>query len=143
MNNPIQTLVPATLGVLACLVAAPLSAQPTDRDMCPPRCGVNIEVPDNPNQEPNSWPVTLEVDAGETVTFVTNVASRVIFTGRTPFVDERGNRVFNFRVGESGQIQLRVADSDACSAEPGCKYMIIDATNPGRPARDPYIVVRR
>ncbi|MFW5815774.1 MAG: hypothetical protein ACOCVP_02860 [Wenzhouxiangella sp.] len=133
----------AAVGLWACLVVAPAGAQPADRQQCPPQCGVRIDVPANQNQEPDSSPVTLEVEAGETVSFSTNVRARVIFTGATPFIDERGNRVFQFQVGDSGQTRLRVSAASECSAEPGCKYMIVDATNPGRPARDPYILVRR
>ncbi|TVS09687.1 MAG: hypothetical protein EA419_12360 [Wenzhouxiangella sp.] len=104
---------------------------------------MRIDVPSNQRQEPNSRPETLEVVVGETVNFAANVRSRVIFTGSTPFIDERGNRVFQFEVNDSGQTGLRVADDEECSVAPGCKYIIIDATNPGRPARDPYIIVRR
>lgn len=149
MNTIIKNSALAILGLAALLAADFAAAQPDRetmglaREQCPPACGVRIVVPRSPSQEPGSAPETLEVDAGQTVTFVTNVAARVIFTGKTPFIDERGNKVFNFRVDDSGEIQLRVADSNECSVEPGCKYMIIDATNPGRPARDPYIIVRR
>lgn len=143
MKNITKNAVLAAVGLWACLVVGPAAAQPADREQCPPRCGVRIDVPENQGQEPGSRPETLEVEAGEMVTFSTNVRARVIFTGKTPFIDERGNRVFQFQVGDSGQTQLRVADDNECSAEPGCKYMIVDATNPGRPARDPYILVRR
>ena len=141
MNKITRYIAMAGLALVAALVINPVSAQPTDREMCPPSCGVTIDVPGNPGLEPNSWPVTLVAEVGERVTFSTNVRSRVVFTGRTPFIDDRGNRVFNFVV--DGQTSLQIADSHDCSDEPGCKYMIIDLTDPGRPARDPYIVVPR
>ncbi len=143
MNKQIKYAALAALGLLACLAVGPVAAQPEDREQCPPQCGVRIDVPANSGKEPGSRPETLEVDAGQTVMFTTNVAARVIFTGKTPFINERGNRVFQFQVDDTGQTRLRVSDDDECTTEPGCKYIIIDATNPGRPARDPYIIVRR
>jgi len=153
LNNTIKNPALAVLGLLACILAGPANAQPRpgaddldqtpSREACPPLCGVRIEVPQNRRQEPGSAPETLEVKVGETVRFATNVRSRVIFTGQTPFIDERGNPIFQFEVDDSAETALRVADDNACTEEPGCKYIIIDSTNPGRPARDPYIIVRR
>jgi hypothetical protein len=147
LNTFIKNAAIVTLGLLAFLATDYASAQPDreslDQEQCPPQCGVRIDVPRMGRQAPSSAPETLEVDIGQSVSFSTNVLSRVIFTGDTPFVDERGNPVYQFLVDDSVETRLRVAEDGKCSVEPGCKYMIIDATNPGRPARDPYIIVRR
>ena len=144
MNKSIRYPILAVMAILATSVGEQLAAQPNGNDQaqCPPQCGVRIDVPGNPSQEPGSSPETLIVDDGQMVTFATNVRARVVFTGKTPFVNDRGNRVFQFQVDDSGETRLRVSANNECMAEPGCKYIVIDATNPGRPARDPYIIVR-
>ncbi|MEE4638231.1 MAG: hypothetical protein V2J42_05795 [Wenzhouxiangella sp.] len=147
MNTFIKSTVVTTLGLAALLATDYASAQPEpeslDQEQCPPQCGVRIDVPRMGRQAPSSVPETLEVEIGQSVSFSTNVLSRVIFTGETPFVDERGNPVFQFLVDDSVETRLKVTEDGKCSVEPGCKYIIIDATNPGRPARDPYIIIRR
>lgn len=157
MNTFIKTVAIATLGLAAFLTTFEYvgAGQPDresqgesqgaaqDMKQCPPDCGVSINVGRASRLPPSSGPETLEAKAGATVAFSSNVLSRVIFTGATPFIDERGNRVFQFLVDDSIETRLQVSDDGECSVAPGCKYIIIDATNPTRPARDPYIIVRR
>ncbi|MDT8410340.1 MAG: hypothetical protein RQ741_12115 [Wenzhouxiangellaceae bacterium] len=78
------------------------------------------------------------------IDFSTNKGVRIIFPKQTPFVERNGNEIYSFTVGSMNGRKLKVRQDDqACMSAPGCKYIVSDRSNPGRPPLDPYIIIGR
>ncbi len=136
--TPLAVVCALTLG----LSAAVAQAQPGPRQNCPPRCGIGIEVPENPAHSPRVDVETLSARPGQEVSWESNQPVLVVFPEETPFVSRNGRPVYQFNVRASHRLRIR-DDSDQLCSPPGCKYMVIDLGNDQRPPLDPYIIIDR
>lgn len=125
--------------VVLTATALPLSAQ---QSTCPPACGIDVVVPDDPSRPPTSQPETLMTEAGTEITISTNVQVRITFDGESPFVNPGGGPIMNFVVNRGNRPMRVRTDGGACSAENPCKYMVHDLENQDRPPLDPYIIIQ-
>lgn len=135
---------------LLAIVLAPVSLAEDDTDAvvdrqhCPPDCGIGVTVPGQRDRAPSASPVTLVVKPGERIEFLSDQAVQVIFPEQTPFVDRQGRPVYTFNLRSRRAQQLSVRDEeDICTREPGCKYIVIDRSEAGRPPLDPWIIIDR
>ena len=110
---------------------------------CPPACGVNVSLPANAQNPPGVGNKFVRANAGEQVQFQSPSPIVVIFPEDTPFVDGSGDPVYWFQVNGSATLDVRNDRSRACRNWLGCKYMVIDESNPNRPTLDPYIIIDR
>lgn len=123
------------------LVATALPATAQQRN-CPPACGIEVSVPEDPSLPPASQPETLLADAGMEIVFNTNARVRIRFEEQSPFVNPGGQPIMNFVVNRGNRPMRVRTDGGACSAQNPCKYMIHDLETPGRPPLDPYIIIQ-
>ena len=121
------------------VTALPASAQQRN---CPPECGIEVSVPEDPSRPPESQPETLLTEAGMEIVIDTNVRVRIRFEDQSPFVNPGGQPIMNFVVNRGNRPMRVRSDGGACSAQNPCKYMIHDLENPGRPPLDPYIIIQ-
>lgn len=136
---------------LLTLICAALSSsglhadqQPTERQQCPPACRIDIQVPEDTSRSPIASPVTLVVQADQAVELMSDRAVQVIFPEETPFMDHRDRPVYTFNLRSRRASSLRLREERGlCETEPGCKYIVIDRSAPGRPPLDPYIIIER
>lgn len=140
MNRSIH-LVPVFFAavVLMTVTAFPAAAQ---QRSCPPACGIEVDVPDDPSLPPAAQPETLMTVAGSEIVFTTNARIRVRFEGQSPFVNPGGQPIMNFVVNRGNRPMRVRTDGAACSAQSPCKYMVHDLEDPGRPPLDPYIIIQ-
>lgn len=124
--------------VVLTATAAPASGQ---QRSCPPECGIEVAVPDDPSLPPAAQPETLVTEAGMDILIGTNAMVRIQFEGQTPFVNSQGAPIMNFVVNPGNRPMRVRTDGGACSAEDPCKYMVHDLEDPGRPPLDPYIII--
>ena len=124
------------------LATLPAHAQPGPPDRCPPRCGIVIEVPENPEHPPTVDVETLAALPGQEVTWESNRPVLVVFPEQTPFVGPSGRPIFQFNVRSMNRLRIR-NDSDEICSPPGCKYMVIDLGHDQRPPLDPYVIIER
>jgi len=120
---------------------------------CPPACNVNLKVPSDASQPPAAEPGELKARVGETVLFRAEGSTKIIFAPHTPFEDQDGKKVYQFDARKCYPRELIVrSDTDKCDDREdrndnkpyrGCKYIVIDNENPGRPTLDPYIIIYR
>jgi hypothetical protein len=131
-------LLPAALSVVS-----PALAQPADDSRCQPKCTVDIDVPAAVNKPPETAQHQVVTAPGAKIDFVTNKKVTIICPDDTPFSNEDGRPVHTFNVSASRPSQQKVrTDNTVCMTEPGCKYIIFDSSNPGRPPLDPYVIIR-
>ncbi len=138
ISKPTAVLFAAILG----LGTIAVQAQARQGQNCPPRCGIGIEVPENPSQSPRVDVETLSARPGQEVSWESNHPVLVVFPEETPFVGPNGRPVYQFNVRASHRLRIR-DDSDQLCSPPGCKYMVIDLGNDQRPPLDPYIIIDR
>jgi hypothetical protein len=111
---------------------------------------VEIKLPSNASKNPSVNRPALEVSPGESVEFKLrgNGSVFMIFTnpGKTPFVNNRGEPVYSFRLVQAGnRYKIRTDENPCVETEAGksaCKYMLVDMKSPQRPPLDPYIIIR-
>lgn len=139
MNRSIHLVTISFAAVVLTAIALPASAQ---QRSCPPACGIEVEVPDDPSLPPAAQPETLVTDADMDILIDTNSMVRIQFEGQTPFVNEQGAPIMNFVVNRGNRPMRVRSDGAACSEQNPCKYMVHDLENPARPPLDPYIIIR-
>lgn len=120
-------------------IVLPVSAQ---QRTCPPACGIEVSVPDDPSMPPSADPETLFTQAGMEIVVDTNAMVRIQFEGQTPFVNSQGAPIMNFVVNPGNRPMRVRTDGNACSAQDPCKYMVHDLEDPSRPPLDPYIIIQ-
>ncbi|MDX1624879.1 MAG: hypothetical protein R3323_00070 [Wenzhouxiangellaceae bacterium] len=139
MNNP---LIADTARIAFPLLAAAMlvSASEPARAACQPGCLIEIHVPGDPQRPPEAQPSTVRAQPGDVIDFDADRGVVVEFPEDTPFVGAGGQPVHVFTV--NGQRPMTIRDDVAvCREEPGCKYIVRDPSDPGRPPLDPYIIV--
>jgi hypothetical protein len=129
------------------MVFCPVAAaefEPAEQQQCPPDCQIEIQVPSEKSSAPVASPITLIATPDQQIELRSNHAVQVIFPEQTPFADKHGRPVytFNLRSRRASQMQLR-DEAGVCDSAPGCKYIVIDRSEPGRPPLDPYIIIDR
>lgn len=133
-------LVPIFFAAFALTAIAPAAS--AQQRSCPPACGIDVSVPEDPSLPPVSAPETLLTRAGTEILISTDSRVRIEFEGQSPFVNPGGQPIMNFVVNR-GKRPMRVrTDGAACSADNPCKYMVHDLEDPGRPPLDPYIIIQ-
>lgn len=109
-----------------------------------------IEIPADSSVPPKVSEPALKIAPGEPLTFQKQGGGNivVVFTnpGKTPFVNNRNEPVYSFRVVHAGtRFKIR-EDANPCTAtgpdKSDCKYLVVDLKHPERPALDPYIIIR-
>lgn len=139
MERNIQ-LLPVFLAAVALMATAlPASAQQRN---CPPACGIEVVVPDDPSLPPAAQPETLIAEPGEEIVINTNARVRIQFEGQSPFVNQNDVPVMNFVVNRGNRPMRVRTDGSGCPTQNPCKYMVHDLENPGRPPLDPYIIIQ-
>jgi len=139
MNKCVH-LVPIFLAAFALSAIAPAAS--AQQRSCPPACGIDVSVPENPSLPPSSEPETLLTQAGMEIMVSTNSRVRIVFEGQSPFVNPGGQPIMNFVVNRGNRPMRVRTDGAACSADNPCKYMVHDLEDPGRPPLDPYIIIQ-
>lgn len=117
-------------------------AQPGPPHQCPPRCTIEIGVPEDETNPPSVDIETLGALPGQEITWQSNRPVLVVFPEDTPFVGPSGRPVFQFNVRAMHRLRIR-DDSDTLCSPPGCKYMVVDLGADQRPPLDPYIIIVR
>lgn len=110
---------------------------------CPSSCSVDISFPADVKDPPRTPDPYVRVKAGQQVEFRSAQEALVVFTGDTPFVDSSGDPLYWFKVSTSATVSVRNDRTGICVGGPGCKYMVIDGNNAGRPVLDPYFIIDR
>ncbi len=108
---------------------------------CAADCSITVQLPRD-DREPPSAPDTFRVQEGASVRF--DVASgkntqtrnhrMILAFGQAAFVDG-DNPVYTLELNEPGQqYRARSYEDGVCRPPAGCRYVLINAGNPWRPA---------
>ena len=162
--NSTKGLVTA-FGVLALAgtMALPAAAQ----QACPPKCGLDVELPDETAKAPKipadqqtiiairgaAMLATVEDRRGRPDKAATTLVFRKAGPGEvgepyTPFVDRpgpNGKPITEVRLRSPGNTRLFIREDDAhkCFEAPGCKYDVVNDGEAERPVLDPWIIIDR
>ncbi|NGP53195.1 hypothetical protein [Thioalkalivibrio sp. XN8] len=158
-----QMMAAAGLLAMAGMAAAPAAAE----QRCPPRCGIDIELPADaaaPPSIPDGQQVVIAVRGAALQVTVTDrrgrpdkAATTLVFQKAgpgeegqpyTPFVENRGANakpITEVRLNPSGRTTLFIREDEAhkCFDPPGCKFDIVNEGEAERPVLDPYIIIDR
>ena len=121
---------------------------------CPPACGLDISLSSLDRTPPRVPGAQETIHVKQGAHFAVTVrgsrpdqaATRLVFKGETPFVDEHDQPVKLIELQSPGTTYLRVRsdllkDGTRPCPKPGCKYDIVNHGNQRRPARDPWIII--